>query len=174
MGEDGARLHALPVAFMGLTLRLSSEKMRPFRDVHPILWQGSHPGSGYFVFFSMLSTPDTNGSADTDDEHYEGQFNMSWLVERNGETPKTPTDQIAKAKEAAVAGTGMFPALQKAILDIPPDTPALEIRLEDWPTRKWPSRGGRVSLLGDAAHTMTMCKQPLTLYCPSSNESRPR
>lgn len=158
MGEEKARLNPLPVAFMGFTLRLPPDKMQPFRDIHPVIWQGCHPASGYFVFFSMLSTPESNGSADAGDPHYEGQFNMSWLIERNGDTPKTAAEQIAKAKEAASASTGMFPLLKQAILDIPVDTHALEIALEDWPTQKWPSRGGRVSLLGDAAHTMTMCE----------------
>lgn len=158
LGEEKSRLNPLPVAFMGLTLRLPPEKMQPFRDIHPVLWQGCHPGSGYFVFFSMLSTPESNDSAGTADPYYEGQFNMSWLTERHGQTPKTPQEQLAKAKEAACASSGMFPLLRQAILDIPEDTHALEIVLEDWPTQEWPLSEGRVTLLGDAAHTMTMCK----------------
>lgn len=158
MGEENARLNPLPVAFMGFTLRLSPQQMQPYRDIHPVIWQGCHPKSGYFVFFSMLSTPESNGTAGTENEHYEGQFNMSWLTDQNGETPKTPAEQIAKAKLAASASTGMFQPLREAILEIPEDTAALEIVLEDWPTQEWPSRGGRVALLGDAAHTMTMCK----------------
>lgn len=158
LGEENSRLVPLPVGFMGFTLSLSPEKMQPFREIHPVLWQGCHPGSGYFVFFSMLSTPNTNGSAATTDPYYEGQFNMSWLIDQNGPTPKTQSEQIRKAKEAAIADTGMFSTLKQGILSIPEDTPALEIKLEDWPPQHWPSHGGRVSLLGDAAHTMTMCK----------------
>lgn len=158
LGEEKSRLNPLPVAFMGLTLRLSPERMQPFRDIHPVLWQGTHPSSGYYIFFSMLSTPQSNGSLGTTDEYYEGQFNMSWLVERNGELPKAPSEQLAKMKSAALADTGFFPALRDAVLAIPDDTPLLEIKLEDWPTQQWPIQEGRVSLLGDAAHTMTMCK----------------
>lgn len=158
LGEENSRLNLLPVAFMGFTLRLPPQRMQPYRDIHPVIWQGCHPKSGYFVFFSMLSTPESNGTAGTVNEHYEGQFNMSWLTDQNGETPKTPSEQIAKAKLAASASTGMFRPLREAILDIPEDTAALEIVLEDWPTQEWPSKDGRVALLGDAAHTMTMCK----------------
>ena len=32
-----------------------------------------------------------------------------------------------------------------------------QIRLQDWPSVKWPNHG-RVTLIGDAAHAMTMCK----------------
>jgi 2-polyprenyl-6-methoxyphenol hydroxylase-like FAD-dependent oxidoreductase len=158
LGEENSKLNPLPVAFVGISLRLSPEKMKPFRDIHPVLWQGTHPGSRYYLFFSMLSTPQNNGSAGTEDEFYEGQFNMSWLIDRNGPLPKSPADQLARVKQAAVSDTGFFPSLRQAILDIPDDSPMLEIKLEDWPTQDWPSIGGRVSLLGDAAHTMTMCK----------------
>lgn len=158
LGEEKSRLNPLPVAFMGFTLRFSPSKMQPFRDIHPVIWQGCHPGSGYFVFFSMLSTPESNGSASTENPYYEGQFNMSWLTGKHGPTPKTPTEQLAKAKEAACASSGMFPPLRQAILEIPEDTHALEIVLEDWPTQEWPLCDGRVTLLGDAAHTMTMCE----------------
>lgn len=158
LGDEISRLNPLPVAFMGLTLRLSPERMQPFRDIHPVLWQGTHPTSGYYIFFSMLSTPKSNGSSGTDNEYYEGQFNMSWLVKQNGELPKASSEQLAKMKSAALADTGFFPALRQAVLSIPDDTALLEIKLEDWPTQQWPSQDGRVSLLGDAAHTMTMCK----------------
>ena len=158
MGEEKSRLNPLPVAFVGITLRLSPEQMKPFRDVHPVLWQGAHPGSGYYMFFSMLSTPQTNGSAGTSDEYYEGQFNMSWLVDRNGPLEAAPAERLAQVKRAAVSDTGFFHSLQEAIQNIPDDSPMLEIKLEDWPTQDWPSSSGRVTLVGDAAHTMTMCK----------------
>ncbi|OOQ87682.1 FAD binding domain containing protein [Penicillium brasilianum] len=156
MGDEKSKLNPLPVAFVGISLRLSPEKMKPFRDIHPILWQGTHPGSGYYLFFSMLSTPQSNESAGTNEEFYEGQFNMSWLIDRNGPLPKSTADQLARVKQAAVSDSGFFPSLRQAIMDIPDDSPMLEIKLEDWPTENWPSIEGRVSLVGDAAHTMTM------------------
>ncbi|KAJ5682702.1 para-nitrobenzyl esterase [Penicillium macrosclerotiorum] len=156
IGDERSRLNSLPVAFVGISLRLSPEKVKPFREIHPIIWQGTHPGSGYYIFFSMLSTPQTNGSAGTADEYYEGQFNMSWLLEKNGPLAASPTEILAQVKDAAVADTGFFPSLKQAILDIPEGSPMLEIKLEDWPTEDWPSAGGKVAIVGDAAHAMTM------------------
>jgi 2-polyprenyl-6-methoxyphenol hydroxylase-like FAD-dependent oxidoreductase len=158
LGEEKARLNELPVVLAGCTLRLPPKQMQPFRDVHPVIWQGCHPRSGYFVFFSMLSTPSTNGSGMTDSPYYEAQFNLSWIVEKNGPAPNASAEQLAKIKEAACASTGMFPALRDAILAIPDDTHTQKLILEDWPTQAWPLSDGRITLLGDAAHTMTMCK----------------
>ncbi|KAF9895170.1 hypothetical protein FE257_000072 [Aspergillus nanangensis] len=155
-GDEKAQLNELPVAHIGLTIRLPLQRMKPFLDIHPILWQGTHPGTGYYIFFSMLSTPAINGSLGTKDEYYEGQFNMSWLIERNGPLPTSPKEHLACVKAAAVSGTGMFPALKQAILDIPDDTATVGIDLGDWPTQTWHREGGKVALVGDAAHTMTM------------------
>lgn len=158
LGEDRTKLNPLPVAFMGMTLRLPPEKMKPFIDIDQVIWQGTHPASGYYVFFSMLSTPKSNGSVGTVDEYYEAQFNMSWLFERNGPVPSAPEEQIARVKSAAQADTGFFPVLKEAILGIPDNSKVMNLKLEDWPTQEWPSAGGRFALAGDAAHTMTMCK----------------
>lgn len=157
LGEAKARLNELPVVLAGCTLRLPPKQMQPFRDVHPVIWQGCHPSSGYFVFFSMLSTPATNGSADTESAYYEAQLNVSWVIEKNGPAPQTAAGQLAKIKEAACASTGMFPELREALLAIPEDTHTQKLVLEDWPTQEWPLSDGRITLLGDAAHTMTMC-----------------
>lgn len=158
IGDNKAKMNTLPVAFVGITLRLSPEKMKPYRDIHPVIWQGTHPSSGYYIFFSTLSTPETNGSAGTDDVYYEGQFCMSWLTEKNGPLPESRAEQLAMVKNSALVGTGYFPSLRQAILEIPDDSVLLDIKLQDWPTQAWPSAGGRVALVGDAAHTMTMCR----------------
>lgn len=106
----------------------------------------------------MLSTPQSNGSAGTRVEYFEGQFNMSWLIEKNGPLPKSRAECLAQVKQAAASDTGFFPALREAVINIPNDSPMLEIKLEDWPTQEWHSPGGKVAVVGDAAHAMTMCK----------------
>ena len=168
LGDEKANLHPLPIGFMGLTLHLSPEKMKPFRNIHPVFWQGTHPTSGYYVFFSMLSTPNSNGSLGTADEYCEAQLNLSWHIKQNGETPKGSEALMAKLKGAAVAGTGFFPSLRDAVLAIPDDSSVKDLKLEDWPTQEWQSVNGRVTLLGDAAHTMTMCK---SLICSATLNS---
>lgn len=49
---------------------------------------------------------------------------------------------------------------RKIVQDIPEETEAKSVRLEDWIPKKnlWDNLGGRITLVGDAAHAMTMCK----------------
>jgi hypothetical protein len=56
--------------------------------------------------------------------------------------------------------SGWVEPFREIVQDIPEDAQAKVINLEDWPPVKgaWDNRGGRVTLIGDAAHAMTMCK----------------
>ena len=49
---------------------------------------------------------------------------------------------------------------RELVYDIPASTELREIVLEDWPPEKgqWDNHNGTVTLVGDAAHGMTMCK----------------
>jgi hypothetical protein len=46
------------------------------------------------------------------------------------------------------------------VQDIPEDAEVKVVNLEDWPPVKgaWDNVGGKITLIGDAAHAMTMCK----------------
>lgn len=56
--------------------------------------------------------------------------------------------------------TGWVNPFGSMVRDIPDDADVKLIALEDWPppSEGWNNMGGRVTLLGDAAHAMTMCK----------------
>ncbi len=155
LGESVGKLNQLPARFMGVTVRLTPEEVEPLRSIDPFLFQGSHRVTGTFLWYSTLSTPEVNGSSGRG-EYFEGQLNMSWIVrDQEDEVPASNIDRIRKMKEMAKS----FEArLRKAVEDIPDDSVVLEIKLQDWPTLEWPSFDGKVTLLGDAAHAMTMCK----------------
>jgi 2-polyprenyl-6-methoxyphenol hydroxylase-like FAD-dependent oxidoreductase len=159
VGEEQGRLNQLPANFMGVTVRLTEDKARPLREIDPLLFQGSHPDTRYFLWYSTLSTPEVNGSYKTDNSYYEAQLNVSWLVTGPEDAvPVTSAERLAKMKAMARAGTGFEKTLRETIEEIPEGTEVLEIKLADWPTVQWPNLGGRVTLLGDAAHAMTMCE----------------
>jgi len=153
VGEDLGKLYQLPARFMGVTIRLTAEQVQPLRDIDPLLFQGCHPDTGVFLWYSTLSTPEVNGSQGAD-EYYEGQLNMSWIVESpDDEVPSSNAAKVAKMKEMAKP---FEERLRRAVEEIPDDSEVLEIKLQDWPTLEWPNYNGRVTLIGDAAHAMTM------------------
>lgn len=153
LGQEIAKLNQLPVRFMGVTSRMTPEQVKPLRAIDPLLFQGSHPETNTFLWYSTLSTPEVNGSTGPD-EYYEGQINMSWPVgSESDEVPPTNGERVAKMKAMAQP---LEARLKIAVEAIPDDSEVLEIKLQDWPTRAWDSHHGRVTLVGDAAHAMTM------------------
>ncbi|KAK1987292.1 hypothetical protein LZ30DRAFT_702929 [Colletotrichum cereale] len=153
VGLDKARLNQLPLRFAGVTIRMTPREVKPLRAIDPLLFQGSHPDTHTFLWYSTLSTPEVNGSSGAE-EYYEGQLNMSWPVRSPAdEVPHAHRDRVAMMKTMA----GPFEdRLKAAVENIPNDSQVLEIKLQDWPTQAWDNRQGRATLVGDAAHAMTM------------------
>ncbi|GES58667.1 monooxygenase [Aspergillus terreus] len=146
----------LPIRFTGVAVDLTPAEIAPLRAMDPLLFQGCHPCSGTFFWFSMLETPAVNGTAGTPGERFRAQICMSWPV-------RSPADEVADSDAARLANMkrraeGFVPFLYEAVQRIPDGTPVTEIRLADWECLDWDNCVGRVTLAGDAAHAMTMCK----------------
>ena len=56
--------------------------------------------------------------------------------------------------------SGWVEPFKSIVQDIPENADPKIVRLEDWPPemRAWNNQGGTVTMVGDAAHAMTMCK----------------
>lgn len=148
----------LPIRFTGVAVDLTPAEIKPLREMDPLLFQGCHPPTGAFFWFSMLETPQGNGTATSDSERYRAQICMSWPVHDS-------TDEVAATDEARLVNMkrraqGFVPFLKEAVDRIPIGTSVTEIKLADWECLPWDNHGGRVTLAGDAAHAMTMCKFP--------------
>ncbi|KAI0467197.1 FAD/NAD(P)-binding domain-containing protein [Xylaria cf. heliscus] len=150
---EAAALRPLPVRLLGVAAVFSEDEMKPLRAIDPLLFQGAHPKTGGFIYFSVLSTPEANGSAGSARPYYEAQINLSWLA-KGPEDVAPPTDagRLARMKEMA---QGFHEVLRRAIESIPEGTRVRDIKMADWPTLEW-ENNSLVTLLGDAAHPMTM------------------
>lgn len=150
---DTGSLNQLPIRFLGATVKLTPSEIEPLRGFDPLLFQGCHPETGTFLWFSTLDTPEVNGSSGSN-EYFSAQLNMSWPVKGPGdEVPASNEEKLKKMKEMS---STFETRLSTAIQRIPDDTEIMEIRLADWPCLHWPSSDGKVTLIGDAAHAMTM------------------
>ncbi|CAG8088667.1 unnamed protein product [Penicillium olsonii] len=144
----------LGINFTGVAVDLTPEEIQPLRDMDPLLFQGCHPQTGVFFWFSMLETPHVNGTANTAAERYRAQICMSWPEEGpDDKVSSTDEGRLMNMKERAC---GFAPFLEHAVNRIPDGTPVTEIKLADWECLDWNNHDGRVTLAGDAAHAMTM------------------
>lgn len=95
------------------------------------------------------------------------QIVLSWPEAKGLAIPASNEDRVALMKKLATDWAEPFRSL---VQSIPPDTPVTSINVEDWLPSKTHKHGhGRMLLMGDAAHTMTMCAShilPTSLYQP--------
>jgi len=154
LSPEDYRNRQLPIRFVGSGINMTPEQVKPLRSLDPLLFQGCHPETSCFMWVSMLEVPEINGTAGTDEERYRVQINLSWPVQSQADEVKAGNhDRLADMKRRA----GVFaPTLKTAVETIPDDAEVLEIKLADWPCLPWDNHRGRVTLMGDAAHAMTM------------------
>lgn len=149
-----AELNQLKVRNMGTTVRMSEEQVTPLRQIDPLLFQGCHPDTGVFLWYSTVSTPALNGSEATKEPYYEGQLILSWAWKSpDDDVPNTDELRLEKMRSLVSNFDGR---LKTAVDGIPVGSEIKEIRLQDWPTQPWPKTDGNITLAGDSAHAMTM------------------
>lgn len=147
--------HQLPVRLVGTAIDMTPAQVQSLRDIDLLLFQGCHPQTGHFLWISMLDTPATNGTRGSPAERYRVQVVVSWLV-GDAAADQVPASDAARAAEMKRRAACFHPRLRAAVDAIPPAATVTEIALQDWPCRPWNNRRGRVTLVGDAAHAMTM------------------
>ncbi|KAF7117638.1 hypothetical protein CNMCM5793_006761 [Aspergillus hiratsukae] len=147
---DSYQMNPLPVQLLGVTVRYSPEQAAGFRAIDPYIFQGAHPESNVFLFFSFLDTP--NNFEDSTDG-YLCQIIVSWADNKNIPLPSDNAERIALMKELTANWVEPFRSL---VHNLPADSEARSIRIQDWLFTPGKSLHERVVMMGDSAHTMTM------------------
>ncbi|KAJ5872922.1 uncharacterized protein N7529_005275 [Penicillium soppii] len=153
LGERLGGLNPLPVCSIGATITMTPEQFAPIITIDPLLFQGTHPETGVYMWFSLVSSPTINGSLGTEHPFYEGQLIQSWLNKSEADkVPETDAERLAIFKRNA---QNFDPRLRDAVLSMPEDTKVLHIKLVDWVPIPWDNHNGHVTIAGDGAHAMT-------------------
>ncbi|KAI1463491.1 FAD/NAD(P)-binding domain-containing protein [Daldinia caldariorum] len=145
-------LHPLPVSLIGVIRHFSPEQAASVRALDPLLFQGLHPKTGNYLWYSIhdcFEEPDGQRS-------FDAQVIISWIVRDSlsDAIPDTHEERIKLMKKRA---NDFAEPLRSIVMDIPDDlSPTTAFKLADYPPRKWDNRKGRVTLAGDSAHAMTM------------------
>ena len=155
LAPETYRNRPVDVKFVGAAVTMTPEQAKPIRDIDPLLFNGCHPDSNVFLWMSTLDTPANNGSEGSGKEHYNMQIVLSWPVKTPCDA-QVPSSFTALAEEMKGRATGFHPTLREAVNLVSEEARPREIALQDWPCLPWNNRGGAVTLVGDAAHAMTM------------------
>jgi 2-polyprenyl-6-methoxyphenol hydroxylase-like FAD-dependent oxidoreductase len=156
LAGQNSRNSPLDVRFLGCSVDLPLEVVSRLRQLDTLFFQGHHP-NGSFLFFGIQETPANNKQ-----QRYRCQINVSWQYRKGflgrdhpTEVPSSPKDRLALVQDIASHWASPF---QDAVRHIPTDTSLQEIKLEDWVPSDgaWDNLNGRATLVGDAAHAMTM------------------
>ncbi|TKA72540.1 hypothetical protein B0A49_04234 [Cryomyces minteri] len=152
----------LPVRLLGVSVIYSSSLALKMRALDPFFFQGGDPASDVFMWFSFLDTPTNNSRPPEERDTYECQILLSWPYrpgfagqEQPLDVPVSDEERLALMKRLV---EGWAEPFRECVTRIPEGTEVKTIRLEDFVPRvgMWESKQGRVTMLGDAAHAMTM------------------
>lgn len=149
---DDYQMNPLPVQLLGASTLYTAEEMGGAQSIDPYIFQGSHPETDVFLFFSFLDTPGNFNESSKD--RYHCQIIVSWADTKDIAIPANNTDRIALMKKLTENWTEPFRTL---VHKLPENAEARSIRIEDWlfqPNQR--TVHSRAVLMGDAAHTMTM------------------
>lgn len=159
---DHSKPNRLPIGLLGFNRLFTPEQLKPIRDVEPYFFAASDVSQDVNYFYGLMDIPSSNTRTGPDHDLFDVQLVLSWPLREGlfGEsgvlnTPDDNKDRIALLRRLSANWTEPFRSL---IYDVPDDTIIRTIHLEDWDPSEtsWDNRDGRVTLLGDAAHPMTM------------------
>ncbi|THZ14444.1 hypothetical protein D6C89_10138 [Aureobasidium pullulans] len=140
----------LPYRMLGVGSHLTEDQVAPIRSIDRLLFQGIEPKTGNFLYCSLLE------AATKETASHVVQFNVSWPQPSSKD--EMFSDNTSRLAALKLRARGFAPCLRNAIESIVEGTPVTEIGLADWEFVHW-DNPGRVTLAGDAAHPMTMCKK---------------
>ncbi|KAL9530298.1 putative FAD-dependent monooxygenase [Sphaerulina musiva] len=151
----------LPVRLLGLRVKFPLAKVAKCLAIDPHFFQGGDPLSNVYFWFSFIHLPravDVNAKGEEEEEEYATcQMMVSWPY--SGEAAdEMPETQTARRERILQLATNWNETFRDLVYSIPETTELREIVLEDWPPvqGRWDNHNGRVTLVGDAAHCMTM------------------
>lgn len=153
LGPVNSMTNRLPYCATFAHAKFPAERALFLRKFHPLYLAGIHP-AGYFSFFGLQHAPDPDNP-----ETWTFFFYISWyssLQEQDETAHWTNAQRLAQVKQFAKQFTDPW---KSAFEWLPDDHPVWCIGLTDFDPgadgHRWWNRGGRLTLAGDAAHSMT-------------------
>ena len=167
-GPELSRMTPIPGVFLGTQALATEEQVGPLVELDPTLFQGCHPSIPIWMWFSLMErahVPETKESHIDEqglpESLWRVQICLSWLsLTGDIHIPGTDTDRVHMMRQKSSV---FHPRLKNIFQDIlrSDQEPIVNIPLEFWwlPEEAKQIRcDGRVTMAGDAAHSMPFCK----------------
>ncbi|EXJ93401.1 hypothetical protein A1O1_01793 [Capronia coronata CBS 617.96] len=144
---DGAASTVLPYTFLNFPVRYTAEQaLKMDKMMHPIVDVGVHPKSMYVGIF-LLDKPHLDKP-----ETWIFYLLATWPRDDQADT----SENMNMVDELRRRMDGWAEPYKSAVEWIPSDVRAKVVPFKIWaPKTDWDNHGGRVTLAGDAAHSMT-------------------
>jgi 2-polyprenyl-6-methoxyphenol hydroxylase-like FAD-dependent oxidoreductase len=153
VGSDAALSRRIPYAATFAQSSFTREQALLLRSFHPLYLAGIHP-NGWFSFFGVQDATEADQP-----ETWTFFFYISWACsfeEQDAIASLSNAEQLQHVKEKARQYADPW---KSAFEWLPSDHPVWYMGMTDWDPgaedHHWDNHGGRVTLAGDAAHTMT-------------------
>ncbi|PGH27140.1 hypothetical protein AJ80_01096 [Polytolypa hystricis UAMH7299] len=153
--------YKLPIRLMGVNVPFKPHLADKFIKIDKYFLQGTDPDTNFSLWFSFLDTPSNNTREDQDS--YDCQIMIGWPYRREflgrEEPLDIPLDNIDRLKMMKFFSRDWAEPFGEIVQHIPDDTVVKVVSLEDFqPPMKglWDNIHGKATLIGDAAHGMTM------------------
>ena len=148
-GQD-LEVTPLPVAIMGTIIRINGEQFKKLQAISRTHGIAYGPKTGfegtYTMFFSL-------NDSNVEKDEYDILFAFSWLNESGEQgVPESHAKKVALIKKI---GSSFCEPFKSLVQDIKDDQPVHEVQVTEKIPRPWNNQG-KVTLIGDAAHAMSM------------------
>lgn len=165
-GKERGQNTALPVNMLGFRCNYPREKISKILDMDPYIVMGGDPVLNTYFWFSFLYLPRPTAA----EKEVECHMVMSWPTEDpypgGGKAPEIPETNEERQALARRLSTDWAEPMREMVQDLPKDTIMREISNVEWYPVKgmWSSHGGRITMVGDAAHAASSCEYILARY----------
>ncbi|KAF2116985.1 hypothetical protein BDV96DRAFT_571368 [Lophiotrema nucula] len=147
-GSDAAELTTVPLTMFNFTEKFEKEQALVLRERNPLFITSIHPDHGTMFWISIQDVPDPDKP-----ETWTFQLLMSWV---NNALPEDENNQEGRMKFFKKRAEEYAEPWRSAGRWVKPDTKIPMDPGTYWEkAAPWDSRGGKMTLCGDAAHPMT-------------------
>ena len=152
VGVDAAQNRSLPYSATWGQSCFPAEKARMLRGFHPLYIAGLHPDN-YFAFHGLQDIPDPEKP-----ETWKFFFYISWMSSIEEQEATADWDNARRLRQVKSIAERFTDPWKTAFASLPDDHQVWHMNFRDWDpaqAERWDNHQGRVTLAGDAAHTMT-------------------